>query len=100
MLACHSPERDSICGNAATLSPRVRHDVLKKLQFDQKNYIDINIGNDQANVSIMVRAIHNPINTFSDLDFVIPDGCHHMTFWTTITLVFTKSLTPTYSDVL
>ena len=74
MLACHSPERDSICGNAATLSPRVRHDVLKKLQFDQKNYIDINIGNDRANVSVVVRAIHNPMNTFSDLDFVIPDG--------------------------
>ena len=26
--------------------------------------------------------------------------CHHMTFWGTLTLVFTKSLTPTCSDVL
>ena len=59
---------------SATLSPRVRRDVLKKLQFDERNYININIGNDRANVSIVVRAIHNPMNTFSDLDFVIPNG--------------------------
>ncbi|KAF5330105.1 hypothetical protein D9758_018274 [Tetrapyrgos nigripes] len=29
-------------------------------------------GNDRANVSLVVRAIHNPINSFIDLDFVIP----------------------------
>ena len=61
-------------GMSATFSPRVRRDVLKKLQFDEKNFININIGNDRANVSIVVRAIHNPMNTFSDLDFVIPNG--------------------------
>ncbi|KAF4613504.1 hypothetical protein D9613_007563 [Agrocybe pediades] len=27
---------------------------------------------DRANVSIVVRTIHNPMNTFSDMDFVIP----------------------------
>ena len=58
---------------SATLSPRVWRDVLKKLQFDEKNYIDINIGNDRPNVSIVVRAIQNPMNTFSDLDFIIPN---------------------------
>lgn len=68
------PKGTPFVAMSATLSPRVRHDVLKKLQFDQKNYIDINIGNDRANVSVVVRAIHNPMNTFSDLDFVIPDG--------------------------
>ena len=68
------PKGTPFVAMSATLSPRVRRDVLKKLQFDEKNYININIGNDRANVSIMVRAIHNPMNTFSDLDFVIPDG--------------------------
>ena len=29
---------------SATLSPCVRRDILKKLQFDKKNYININIG--------------------------------------------------------
>ena len=68
------PKGTPFVGMLATLSPRVRHDVLKKLQFDEKNYININIGNDRANVSmIVVRAIHNPMNTFSDIDFVIPD---------------------------
>jgi len=68
------PKGTPFVAMSATLAPRVRHDVLKKLQFDEKNYIDINIGNDRPNVSIVVRAIHNPMNTFSDLDFVIPGG--------------------------
>jgi len=72
------PKGTPFVAMSATLSPRVRRDVLKKLQFDEKNYIDINIGNDRANVSIVVRAIHNPMNTFSDLDFVIPNGVKYV----------------------
>ena len=66
------PKGTPFVAMSATLAPRVRHDVLKKLQIDEKNYINIDIGNDRPNVSIIVRAIHNPMNTFSDLDFVIP----------------------------
>jgi hypothetical protein len=61
---------------SATLAPRIRRGVLKKLQFNEKNYVDINIGNDQPNVSLIVRRIQNPMNTFGDLDldFVIQIG--------------------------
>ena len=59
---------------SATLAPRVRHDVLKKLQFNEKNYVDMNIGNDRPKVSIVMRGIQHPMNTFSDLDLVIPIG--------------------------
>jgi superfamily II DNA helicase RecQ len=68
------PKGTPFVAMSATLAPRVRRDVLKKLQFDEKTYVDINIGNDRPNVSIVVRAIQNPMNTCSDLDFVIPDG--------------------------
>ena len=74
MLRAILPKGTPLVAMSATLAPRVRRDVLKKLQFDEKNYIDINIGNDRPNVSIVVRGIQNPMNTFSDLDFVIPIG--------------------------
>jgi superfamily II DNA helicase RecQ len=59
---------------SATLAPRVRKDVLLKLQYDKTNYIDLNVGNDRPNVSIVVRAIQNQMNTYSDLDFLVPDS--------------------------
>ncbi|EDR09889.1 uncharacterized protein LACBIDRAFT_325779 [Laccaria bicolor S238N-H82] len=66
------PKGTPFVAMSATLAPQVWHNVLKKLQIDERNYINIDIGNDQPNVSIVVRAIQNPMNTFSDLDFVIP----------------------------
>ena len=74
ILCAILPKGTPFVAMSATLAPRVRRDVLKKLQFDEKNYVDINIGNDRPNVSIVVRGIQNPMNTFSDLDFVIPIG--------------------------
>jgi superfamily II DNA helicase RecQ len=68
------PKGTPFVAMSATLAPRVRRDVLKKLQFDEKNYANINIGNDRPNISIVVRGIQNPMNTLSDLDFVIPIG--------------------------
>lgn len=62
---------------SATLAPRVRKDVLLKLQYHKNAYIDLNIGNNRPNVSIVVRAIQNPMNTFSDLDFLIPDSVQY-----------------------
>ncbi|KAF8210857.1 P-loop containing nucleoside triphosphate hydrolase protein [Mycena galopus ATCC 62051] len=57
---------------SATLPARIRSDVLSKLQFS-RDYVSIDIGNDRPNVSLVVRAIQHPINTYADLDFVV-DG--------------------------
>ncbi|KAF4622101.1 hypothetical protein D9613_009530 [Agrocybe pediades] len=59
---------------SATLSRRIKNDVLKKLEFNEKDYLDLDIGNDRSNVSIVTRSIHNPMITYSDMDFVIPAG--------------------------
>lgn len=56
---------------SATLPTRVRRDVLRVLRFDQKNFINIDVGNDRPNVSIVIRGIQHPLNTYADLDFVI-----------------------------
>lgn len=66
------PRGTPFVGMSATLGLRVRLDVLKKLQFDMKNYVNINLGNDRPNVSIVVRAMQNSMNTYSDLAFLIP----------------------------
>jgi len=63
---------------SATLPAHVRQDVLKKLQFDKKNYTYLNLGNDRPNVSLMVRTIQNTISSYSDLDFLIPRGIHEV----------------------
>ncbi|KAF9490110.1 hypothetical protein BDN71DRAFT_1524508 [Pleurotus eryngii] len=59
---------------SATLSCHVCCDVLTKLQFPKDGYISIDVGNDRPNISLAVRAIHNPMNTFANLKFVIPRG--------------------------
>ncbi|KAE9390705.1 P-loop containing nucleoside triphosphate hydrolase protein [Gymnopus androsaceus JB14] len=66
---------------SATLPPRVREDIFKKLHFSKKDggYVDINIGNDRPNVSLAVRAMQHPMNTFKDLDFLIPQNTAHAT---------------------
>jgi len=55
---------------SATLPARIRNDVLSKLQFG-KDYVNIDEGNDRPNVSIVIRAMEHPINTYADLDFII-----------------------------
>ncbi|KAE9407458.1 hypothetical protein BT96DRAFT_1039472 [Gymnopus androsaceus JB14] len=60
---------------SATLPERVRIDVLEKLRFPKKeDYISINIGNNRPNAALVVRAIEHPMNTFRDLDFIIPQN--------------------------
>lgn len=66
------PKKTPMVAMSATLPARVRHDVLKKLQYNENEYTYLNIGNDRPNVSLVVRAIQNPINSFRDLDFVVP----------------------------
>ncbi|KAF8952572.1 P-loop containing nucleoside triphosphate hydrolase protein [Flammula alnicola] len=56
---------------SATMPGRVRRDILRILRFDQKNFVNIDVGNDRPNVSIVIRGIHHPLNTYVDLDFVI-----------------------------
>lgn len=53
------------------MSTRVRRDVLQVLRYHQHNYINIDVGNDRPNVSIVIRGIHQPLNSYLDLDFVI-----------------------------
>jgi superfamily II DNA helicase RecQ len=68
------PKGTPFVAMSATLGPCVRRDVLHKLQFDENNYLSLNLGNDRSNVSLVVRAIQNPMNTYTDLDFLIPNG--------------------------
>jgi superfamily II DNA helicase RecQ len=68
------PKGTSFVAMSATLPPRVHKDVLNKLLFDEKNHTYLNIGNDRPNVSIVVRPIHNNMNTYIDLDFLIPSN--------------------------
>ncbi|KAJ7576423.1 P-loop containing nucleoside triphosphate hydrolase protein [Mycena floridula] len=68
------PKGTPVVAMSATLPVRVRHDVLSKLQYKPGTYTFIDIGNDRPNVSLVVRAMQNTMNTFTDLDFLIPDG--------------------------
>jgi len=68
------PKGTPFVAMSATLPERVRKDVLAKLQFDLKKFNYLNLGNDRPNVSLVVRAIQNAMNTYSDLDFLIPKG--------------------------
>ncbi|KAF8189324.1 P-loop containing nucleoside triphosphate hydrolase protein [Pholiota molesta] len=68
------PKKTPMVAMSATLPPRVREDVLKKLQYNQSDFVNINLGNDRPNVSLVVRAIQNPMNTYTDLNFIIPAG--------------------------
>lgn len=71
ILRSFLPKSTPIVAVSATLPARVRRDVLRVLRFHQDNYVNIDVGNDRPNVSIVVRSIHHPINTYADLDFVI-----------------------------
>lgn len=68
------PKKTPMVAMSATLPPRVREDVLKKLQYNQSDFVNINLGNDRPNVSLVVRAIQTPMNTYTDLNFIIPAG--------------------------
>lgn len=73
VLRAFLPPKTSVVAMSASFTPRVRRDVLRKLQFGSK-YHDIDLGNNRPNVAIVVRACHRQLGSFSDLDFVIPSG--------------------------
>ncbi|KAJ7764573.1 P-loop containing nucleoside triphosphate hydrolase protein [Mycena maculata] len=64
------PRGTPVVAMSATLPARIRNDVLSKLQFS-KDYVNIDVGNDRPNVSIIVRGIHHPLNSYADLDFLV-----------------------------
>ncbi|EPQ54727.1 P-loop containing nucleoside triphosphate hydrolase protein [Gloeophyllum trabeum ATCC 11539] len=56
---------------SASMVSRVQIDIINKLQM-RKEYIMINVGNDRPIVSLVVRAMQHPMNSYTDLDFLIP----------------------------
>ncbi|PIL35865.1 hypothetical protein GSI_01525 [Ganoderma sinense ZZ0214-1] len=67
------PRGVSVVPLTATLTRRVERDLERVLHFPKSDKNCINVGNDRANVSIVVRACEHPQNSFADLDFIIPD---------------------------
>lgn len=57
---------------SASLTRRVSRDIIYRLQLDRSNFLHLNLGNDRPTVSLIVRAIHNAMCLYTDLDFVIP----------------------------
>ena len=72
MVRAFLPRGTPIVALSATLPPRIHTDILNKLQFPKDGYTNLNVGNDRPNVSLVTRAIEHPMNTYADLDFVIP----------------------------
>ncbi|KAL1754249.1 P-loop containing nucleoside triphosphate hydrolase protein [Schizophyllum commune] len=60
---------------SATLTRRVRRNVVDTLQLNRSSarpYLWLNAGNDRPNVAYIVRPIHHTLDSYDDLDFVIP----------------------------
>lgn len=69
------PPGTPVVAVTATLTARVRRTIHTSLHLGQSDSIPsrfVNKGNDRPNVSIVVRACEHPLNSFADLDFVIP----------------------------
>ncbi|KAI0350724.1 P-loop containing nucleoside triphosphate hydrolase protein, partial [Trametes cingulata] len=68
------PRGTPVIAVTATLTVRVRRTIHSVLLFSQSAAQSrfVNKGNDRSNVSIVVRACEHPLNTYADLDFVIP----------------------------
>ena len=68
------PPGTPVIAVTATLTSRVYRAIVSSLHFAQseRDHEDINKGNDRPNVSIVVRACEHPLNSFEDLNFVIP----------------------------
>ncbi|KAF5331589.1 hypothetical protein D9611_007759 [Ephemerocybe angulata] len=68
------PRETPFVALSATLPPRVRNDVEKKLQLNQKTLVSIDMGNDRTTVSLIVRGMQHSMNTYNDLALAVPDG--------------------------
>ncbi|TFK17586.1 P-loop containing nucleoside triphosphate hydrolase protein [Coprinopsis marcescibilis] len=74
MLCAFLPRNTPFVAMSATLPHRVHSDVLRKLEFAKSDFININVGNDCSNVALVVRAMEHAMNTYQDLQFVVPAG--------------------------
>ncbi|PIL24782.1 transporter [Ganoderma sinense ZZ0214-1] len=68
------PHGTPVIAVSATLTPRVVRTIHRSLYFTQSEaqWRFINKGNDRSNVSLVVRACEHPLNSYADLDFLIP----------------------------
>jgi superfamily II DNA helicase RecQ len=73
MVRSFLPTGTSMVAVSATFTPRVRRDVLQRLQYGRE-FFYIHLGNDRTTVPQAVRAMEHPMNTFHDIDFLIPSG--------------------------
>ena len=73
MVRSFLPSGTSVAAASATLTDQVHCDMLQKLQFGHK-FVDIDIRNDRPNVVQIVHVIEHAMNTFCDIDFIVPDG--------------------------
>ncbi|KAA1476505.1 P-loop containing nucleoside triphosphate hydrolase protein, partial [Dentipellis sp. KUC8613] len=73
MIRVFLPRNTPFIAVSASLTRRVSRDIVEKLQMDRRSYVYRNLGNDRSNVSLVVRAIQNSMQSYSDLDFVIPN---------------------------
>lgn len=71
-IRAHLPRSTPFIVVSATLTARVRYDIVEKLQFHPTDWRYISIGNDRPNVAQIIRAIEHPLNSYADLAFVIP----------------------------
>ncbi|PIL34433.1 hypothetical protein GSI_03208 [Ganoderma sinense ZZ0214-1] len=69
------PRGTPVLAVSATLTPRVVRTIHRSLYFSQSEAQSrfVNKGNDRPNVSIVVRACEHPLNSYADLDFLIPE---------------------------
>ncbi|KAI0061981.1 P-loop containing nucleoside triphosphate hydrolase protein [Artomyces pyxidatus] len=79
MIRVFLPQSTPVIAVSASLTRRVTRDIVEKLQFSSNGYIYRNLGNDRPNVSIVVRAIHNTMGSYTDLNFLIPSNVKEAT---------------------
>ena len=68
------PRGTPVVAVSATLTARVRRDIMSKLHFPKGSGSSsfLNVGNHRNNVSLVVRACEHPLHSYADLDFIIP----------------------------
>ncbi|KAK7013470.1 ATP-dependent DNA helicase Q-like 3 [Favolaschia claudopus] len=73
LIRAFLPRCVSIIAVTATLTPRVRDDLVSKLHFNRHTYMYRTIGNDRPNVSMVIRSMEHAANSYRDIDFVVPE---------------------------
>ncbi|KAI5885343.1 P-loop containing nucleoside triphosphate hydrolase protein [Schizophyllum commune H4-8] len=66
---------------SATWTRRVRRNVVDTLQLNRSTarpYLWLNAGNDRPNVAYIMRPLHHTLDSYHDLDFVIPPSANKL----------------------